>query len=57
MGQISMKTPKPKCRLFLKSDQLRHLVSGVYLSEVPDPLPPTFYTLYEYIPLYLFHTG
>jgi hypothetical protein len=30
-------------------------MAGVYLSEAPiDPPPPTRYTLYEYLPLYLF---
>ncbi len=44
--QISLKTPNPKCRLFLKIDQQRYLAAGVYLSEAPDPLPPPRYTLY-----------
>jgi hypothetical protein len=53
MDQISIKTPNPKCQLFLKIDQQRYLAAGVYLSEAPYPLP-LCYTLYEYIPLYLF---
>jgi hypothetical protein len=58
MDQISIKTPNPKCRLFLKIYQERYLAAGVYLSEAPDPLPPTpSYTLYEYIPLYIFTQG
>ena len=57
MDQISLKTPNPKCRLFLKIDQERYLAAGVYLSEAPDPLPPPCYSLYEYIPLYLFKQG
>jgi hypothetical protein len=41
MDQISLKTPNPKCRLFLKIYQQRYLAAGVYLSEAPDPpLPP-----------------
>jgi hypothetical protein len=38
MDQISIKTPNPKCRLFLKIDQKRYLAAGFYLA--PDPLPP-----------------
>jgi hypothetical protein len=34
MDQISIKTPKPKCRLFFKIDQERYLAAGLYLSEV-----------------------
>jgi hypothetical protein len=43
MDQIPIKTPNPKCRLFLKIDhyQQRYLAAGVYLSEAPDSLPPT----------------
>jgi hypothetical protein len=33
MDQISIKTPNPKCRLFLKID----LTAGVYMSDVPYP--------------------
>jgi hypothetical protein len=40
MDQISIKTPNPKCRLFLKIEQLRYLAAGVYLSEAP--FPPRF---------------
>ncbi len=40
MDQISIKTPNPKCRLFLKFDQERYLAPGVYLSKAPDPLLP-----------------
>jgi hypothetical protein len=32
------------------------MAAGVYLSTQPDPLPPR-YTLYKYIPLYLFTQG
>ncbi len=35
MDQISIKTPNPKCRLFLKTLQSRYLAAGVYLSEAP----------------------
>jgi hypothetical protein len=35
MDQITIKTPNPKCRLFLKIDLLRDLAAGVYLSEAP----------------------
>jgi hypothetical protein len=49
-GQISIKTPNPKCLLFLKIDQLMYLAAGFYLSEAPDPLPPPhWYTTYEYM--------
>ncbi len=37
MDQISIKTPNPKCRLFLKFYQLRYLAAGVNLSEAPSP--------------------
>jgi hypothetical protein len=58
MDQISIKTPNPKCRLFLKIDQERYLAVGVYLSETPDP-PTHCYTLYEYMYpcTVLIHTG
>jgi hypothetical protein len=51
MDQISIKTPNPKCRLFLKIDQERYLAAGVYLSEALAPIssPPPCYTLYEYM--------
>ncbi len=35
MDQITIKTPNPKCRLFLKIDLKRDLAAGVYLSEAP----------------------
>jgi hypothetical protein len=38
---------------FLENLPVRYLAAGVYPSEVPDPR----YTLYEYIPLYLFTQG
>jgi hypothetical protein len=38
MDQICIKTPNPKCRLFLKMYQQRYLAAGVYLSEAPSPL-------------------
>ncbi len=46
MDQVSIKTPNPKCRLFLKIYQQRYLAAGVYLSEATDPLPlpPPCYT-------------
>jgi hypothetical protein len=44
MDQISLKTPNPKCRLFLKIHQERYLAAGVYLSEAPDP-PPLLHTV------------
>jgi hypothetical protein len=47
MDQISMKTPNPKCRLFLKIDQYRCLAAGVYLSEALYTLPPS-YTVTHY---------
>jgi hypothetical protein len=55
VDQVSIKTPHPNCRLFLKIDQLRYLAAGVYLSEAPDLLFPRD-TLYDYThtPLYLF---
>ena len=40
MDQISIKTPNPKCRLFLKIDQKRCLAAGVNMSEAPSP--PSF---------------
>jgi hypothetical protein len=36
-GPNIYKDTKPKCRLFLKIDQLRYLAAGVYLSEAPSP--------------------
>jgi hypothetical protein len=57
MDQISIKTPNPKCWLFLKIFQQRYLAAGVYLSEAPDPSPPPCYTQYEDILLYLFTQG
>ncbi len=58
MDQISIKTPNPKCRLFLKIDQLGYLAAGVYLSEVPDPPPPLHTgTALIHVPLYLFTQG
>jgi hypothetical protein len=35
MDQITIKTPNPKCRLFLKIDLERELAAGVYVSEAP----------------------
>jgi hypothetical protein len=50
MDQISIKTPNPKSRLFLKIYQRRDLAAGEYLSEAPSPpMTPysaTPYTLY-----------
>jgi hypothetical protein len=40
MDQIPIKTPNPKCRLFLKIDQKKVLGVGCYLSEAHDPPPP-----------------
>ncbi len=40
MDQITIKTPNPKCRLFLKNVMQRDLAAGVYLSA--DPSPPRF---------------
>jgi hypothetical protein len=39
LGQniYTVKTPNPKCRLFLKIYQSRYLAAGVYLSEAPSP--------------------
>ncbi len=37
MDQIALKTPNPKCWLFLKIDMQRYLVPCVYLSEAPSP--------------------
>jgi hypothetical protein len=37
MDQISIKTPNPKCQIFLKIDQEGFLAAGVYLSEAPSP--------------------
>jgi hypothetical protein len=45
MDQISIKTPNPKCRLFLKIDKYRYLVAGVCLSEASDPFPLQLHTL------------
>ncbi len=39
MDQISIKSPNFQCCLFLKIDQSRYLVAGVYLSETPTPPP------------------
>ncbi len=38
MDQITIKTPNPKCRLFLKILPAKDLAAGVYLSEAPFPL-------------------
>jgi hypothetical protein len=47
MDQIPIKTPNPKCRLFLKlTSKGTCMAASVYLSEAPDPPPPR-YTLYE----------
>jgi hypothetical protein len=35
MDQMTIKTPNPKFRLFLKIDLERDLAAGVYLSEAP----------------------
>ncbi len=48
MDQISLKTPNPKCRLFLTIDQKRYLAAGVNMSEVPYPLRCNI-VLYEYM--------
>ncbi len=37
IDQITIKTPNPKGRLFLKIDLERDLAAGVYLSEAPSP--------------------
>jgi hypothetical protein len=37
MDQISIKTPNPKYRLFLKIYQHRYFAAGVYLSEASSP--------------------
>jgi len=47
-GQISMKTPNLKCRLFLK---------GTWRQVLFPPPPPLLHTLHEYIPLCLFTQG
>jgi hypothetical protein len=57
MDQISIKTPNPKCRLFLEIDQWSHL-GGRCLSvwgprSPPPPLPP-LHTGGIHVPLYLF---
>jgi hypothetical protein len=44
MEQISVKTPNPKCQLFLKIYQWRYLAAGVHLSEAPAP-PMTPYKI------------
>ncbi len=56
MNQISIKTPNPKCGLFLKIYQ-RYLAAGVYLYEAHHPLPHSFYILYEYISMYSHREG
>ncbi len=64
--QISIKTPNPKCRLFLKIYQERYLAAVVYLSEAPfppmTPYSPPPYTLYTCVhcgdcTVYLFTKG
>jgi hypothetical protein len=37
MDQITLKTPNPKCRFFLKIDLYGDLAAGVYLTEAPSP--------------------
>jgi hypothetical protein len=37
MDQLTIKTPNPKGRLFLKIDLLWDLAAGVYPSEAPSP--------------------
>ncbi len=37
MDLLSVKTPNPKGRLFLKIEPKRDLAGGVYLSEAPSP--------------------
>jgi hypothetical protein len=37
MDQITLKTPNPKVRLFLKIDLYRDLAAGVNLSEASSP--------------------
>ncbi len=45
MEQISIKTPNPKCRIFLKIDLYRYLAAGVYLSEPSIPSLPLLHTV------------
>jgi hypothetical protein len=57
MDQVYIKTPNPKCRLFLKIYQQMYMAAGVYLSEAPDPLAPLLHTVRIHVPLYLFTQG
>jgi hypothetical protein len=41
MDKITIKTPNPKGRLFIKIGLQRDLAEGVYLSEAPSP--PRFF--------------
>ncbi len=50
--QITIKTPNPKGRLFLKIDLQWNLAAGFYLSEAPSLLIHT--VQYKFMPLYLF---
>ncbi len=52
-NQITIKTPNPKGCHFLKIHLWRDLAADVYLYEAP----PLCYTLYKYMPLYLFTQG
>jgi hypothetical protein len=45
IDQITIKTPNPKGRLFLKTDLYRNLAACVYLSEDPSPLLHTVLTI------------
>ncbi len=42
VDQISIKTPKTRCRLFLKIDQLRYLAAGVW-----GPLPSKVFVWWD----------
>jgi hypothetical protein len=55
MDQISIKTPNPKCRLFLKVDQ--YLAAGVYLSEAPVHSPSPVTHCMNTCTTVLIHTG
>ncbi len=55
--EMRTRGPNPKCRLFLQIDQQTYLAAGDYLSEAPIPSSHPRYTLYKYVPLYLFTQG
>ncbi len=58
MDQIAIKTPNPKCRLFLKLTS-KGTWRQVFICQRP-PIPsftPPWYTLCGYLPLYLFTQG